>query len=167
VSQLTAADRVPNLSIYASQLNIPDQVDVKGFPGYPQLTAWFGVCYDASWTAPTGGTYTFVSSVDDAVAMWIDGNLIGQNNYGDVQSYLFNDLSSTNGGGDIPVAFSPVQLNAGSHSVMIKYANAWPTNLGLRVWALPVGQSFKKGTTPSGAYFMQLGAPLNGVQNCP
>jgi hypothetical protein len=50
VSLLTAADIIPNEFFYATNVDVPIQQFSTGFPGYPDLTTWFGVCYDGGWS---------------------------------------------------------------------------------------------------------------------
>lgn len=76
MSFLTPKDRIKHLQLYLSNgtLNIPDQLFTEGFPGEPTLTEWFGACVDATFTPAENGTYSFASSADDGVAVYINGN---------------------------------------------------------------------------------------------
>jgi hypothetical protein len=153
---------------------------------------WFGVCYDAGFTAPTTGDYTFVAEVDDGVAMWIDGKFVFDDENGEISTPPQG--ITTNVGGDEedgqPMggwisAIPPVHLTAGLHSVMIEYYQGWPNGFGVVLWALPPGgptwtnppctpevpgaDSVNLGAcpTPSNDYLMQLSAPPGGIYNCP
>jgi len=177
VFQMTAANLIPNLTYYPTVADIPDQPWTLGFPGYPQLTEWFGMCYNGGWVAPATGSYTFVVEVDDGVAMWIDGKLI----FDDEDGIISTTAVENNLGGDDPGAIMdmpPVTLTAGLHQVMIKYFNGWPVVLGLILWDIPPGQSFKSTgcspelggtcTTPPASDLMQLVAPpVGSVDACP
>jgi len=165
MSYLTAQNRIPDLVFSANELNVPMQNYLQGFPGFPDLTKWFGLCYQGSWTAPASGVYTFVSAVDDGLALWIDGNLVGQNSYGMVNDSLY---TTGQGGNGAPQPFSPVPLNAGPHNVLIKYIQAWPVSLQLQLWALPVGQTYSGHAAPPDSDFMQLGSPIAPLpMSCP
>jgi PKD repeat protein len=155
-----------NIDVCTSDIDIPMQSWSQGFPNNPSLQEWFGVCYDGSWTAPTSGAYTFVTAVDDAVAIWIDGKLVGENDDGTANYTVLakntGEPSSTN-----PIAFTPVTLSAGNHSVEIMYYQAWPVVLGVQVWSLPPSTKYTAGSTPAASSIMQLSSPINDVLNCP
>lgn len=166
MSLLNSQSVIPNLNLYATQVNVPDQPWTQGFPGFPNLQEWFGACYDGAWSAPTAGSYTFVTLVDDAIAIWIDGVLVGENDDGTIHQSL---AATNNGepGNHVPVGFLPVALTAGPHSVKIMYYEGWPTALAAQVWVLPAGTSFVAGTTPSDANVMQISSPIGGALACP
>jgi len=155
-----------SLAVCTTDINIPDQAWTQGFPGYPSLQEWFGVCYDGSWIAPSAGLYTFVTAVDDAIAIWIDGKLIGENDDGNISTTTVakNTGQPYNPG---PVAMPQVMLASGVHTVKITYYQAWPVVLGERVWVYPPGTSYTAGATPPSANLMQLHEPIDGVLNCP
>jgi hypothetical protein len=162
---LTSQDVIPNMDLYLTELNVPDQDWTAGFPGYPNLQEWFGLCYDASWSAPSSGTYTFVTAADDAIAIWIDGVLIGEDDDGTISSTILAE--NTGAGGHGPVAFAPVNLAAGPHSVELMYYQGWPTALEAQVWVMPAGTNYSGNAAPPNSDLMQLGSPINGVLNCP
>jgi hypothetical protein len=173
VDLITAADRIQDVDLYTTDVNVPLENYTQGFPGYTSLTSWFGVCYDGGYTAPMSGNYTLVTAVDDSVAIWIDGNLVMNSNDGTVSSTITNDY--VNGSGPNATQFNPdpvaapsINLSAGPHSVMIEYMQAWPTQLGVQVWIYgPVDSSFNAGSTPPSSQLMQLSGPPGGVFNCP
>jgi len=80
--------------------------------------AWWGLCYDGVFTATTAGNYTFTTYDDDGSAIWIDGNLLYDDEYGN----KFNSVTTNAGTTGVwaPVSQS-VSLAAGPHQVMIKY----------------------------------------------
>jgi hypothetical protein len=166
MSLLTPAAIIPNMDFYSTQINVSLQAWTAGFPGYTNLQEWFGLCYDATWTAPTSGSYTFVTAVDDAVALWIDGKLVGENDDGNIHSELqtMNPSTPYNPG---PVAFKSVNLSAGAHTVEVMYYQGWPVILEVQLWAIPPGTSYSSGSTPSNSNLMQLSSPANGALNCP
>jgi PA14 domain len=172
---LTAQDLIvnANLDLCSTEIDIPLQSWTLGFPNYTTLTQWFGVCYDATWTAPTTGSYTFVTAVDDAIGIVIDGNFVGINNDGNVSensgSQFANNTGSNYSPG--PVAFTPVTISAGPHTVEIMYYQGWPVMLEAQVYVLPPGTTYTSMTTLSD-YFMQLRSPSLGangepILNCP
>ena len=173
VDLLTASDIIPDVQLYTNEINVPLQSYTLGFPGYPELTSWFGVCYDGALTVPTDGAYTLVTAVDDSVAIWIDGDLLMNNNDGAITSFVENNMANATAA-DHGTAYHPgavagpsVNLIAGTHTVMIKYLQAWPTQLGVQVWLYSPGQNFVANSTPSSLNLMQLTGPMNGILNCP
>jgi hypothetical protein len=166
MSLLTASDVIPGLALTTSVIDVPDQDWTVGFPGFSSLQEWFGLCYDASWTAAAAGTYTFVTAADDSIAIWIDGQLVGENDYGTVSSVALSQYPG-HGAGPGPVAFAPIALAAGTHSVEIMYYQGWPVSLEAQVWVYPPGAAYQAGSTPPATNLMQLGSPINGALSCP
>jgi hypothetical protein len=167
ISHLTRQDRLPPpMEFYTNTIDIPGRVWTAGFPGYPQLQAWFGVCYDGGYVVNESDTqnYTIYTLVDDAVAIWIDGNLLGQNITSYDQTSLFDyglSFALSNADPHPPVPWN-VSLAPGKHRVLVKYVQMWPDYLGLQVWAVPAGQTFNG----SAAQIMGLVDPP-GPYMCP
>jgi hypothetical protein len=90
--------------------------------------AYWGLCYDASFNAPSTGNYTFSSYVDDYTALWIDGNLVYDDNYGNKSTSITTAPGTI---GWMPVS-STVSLTAGTHTVMIEYEQTSPVDEGLQ-----------------------------------
>jgi hypothetical protein len=174
ISEITAQDINTNLQFCTSTIDVPEQIYTQGFPGHPELNSWFGVCYDGSYNAPSSGTYTLWTAADDGMAVYIDDNLIVDNENGVVANVLHDDLSGWDenliqnyvndvlGGssqyqGDRTIPWQ-VSLAAGEHTIMVKYYQSYPTYLGEQLLVTPPG-----GTEG----YMQLGAPINDVYQCP
>lgn len=159
---ISSGSVVHDLDYYATELNIDTRQWIDGFPGYPDFTEWFGLCYDGTWTAPSDGNYTIVTAVDDGMAVFIDGQLVGENDDGNLSATIlasYPGLAYSNA----PKAFPPITLTAGPHSVQVKYYQAWPTQLRAQLWA-------GAGLTAAGvtaADLMSFTAPQNGQVNCP
>jgi len=192
---LITAEAILPYTFNTTVLDVPDQSWTMGFPGYPNLTEWFGLCYDAGFNAPTTGDYTFVAEVDDGVAMWIDGKFVFDDEDGVISTPPKGITTNEGGIGDVGghiIAIPPVHLTAGMHSVMIKYYQGWPSQLGVVLWALPPGAPAFETNPPcspeivgsnnvnlaacpvpggtyakSNPYLMQLTSPPGGVINCP
>lgn len=166
MGMLNSNSVIPNLTLNATTINVPLQDWSAGFPGFAQLTEWFGLCYDASWVAPSNGNYTIVTSVDDALSVSIDGVLVGENNYGSISTTPAVNRGSGSGPG--PMALRSVPLMAGTHSVQIKYYQAWPVRIQAQVWILPAGVNFTSMSQLTSANLMQLGSPVpNAPLSCP
>jgi hypothetical protein len=158
VDMMSATNIVPNLRFSATEVNVPGQYYTAGFPGEPTLQEWFGVCYDGGFTAADEGEYTFVTAVDDSVAISVDGKLLFNNNDGMITPSVENNLSSGH-------------LTAGKHSIMIQYMQGWPVYLGVQIWLLPPGESYEynatSAPTPPSYTLLQMTGPPNGVLACP
>jgi hypothetical protein len=145
------------VEFYATQIDVPDQSYDGGFPGYPNLNTWFGVCYDGGYVAPTSGYYTFATAADDGMALWIDGTFID-----DYEDNVVYPRITTNLGGQgnnmTPGNSPAVYLTAGTHAIMVKYYQGWASNLGVQVWVQAPGKA---------SAIMQLVNPPNGTLNCP
>jgi hypothetical protein len=157
VNLLTAANRITDVEFYATQIDVPDQDFSAGFPGYPNLNTWFGVCYDGGYQATVTGQYTFTTAADDGVAIWVDGVLL--DDYEDNVAYSrITTNTGSQGNNMTPAAAPTITLLAGLHDIVVKYYQGWASNLGVQVWVQAPNQ-------PQAV--MQLVNPPNGVLNCP
>jgi PA14 domain len=66
-------------TIYASQLNIPPQDFKLGFPGVTKRTEWFAIDYTGRFWVEKPGDYGFALTADDGANLYIDGELIVDN----------------------------------------------------------------------------------------
>ena len=62
--------------IYTASLNIPPQDFRDGFPGVTQRFEWFAIDYTGRFWIERPGTYTFVLTSDDGAKLYIDDQLI-------------------------------------------------------------------------------------------
>ena len=175
VKLIKSRNRIPQLEFYTTEINVPDRQWTLGFPGYPELNQWFGVCYDGGFNVPVAGRYTIATIADDGVAVWIDGKLVNDNEdllghhvfgtgHGDIQTRPY---FSGGDGGEAGIASEPVYLTAGLHGVVVKYWQGWPSYLGVQVWAIPSSRFSKSRGYPGAADLMRLVGPPNGILNCP
>jgi len=176
VNLIKSSNRILQLEFYTNEINVPDRQWTLGFPGYPQLNQWFGVCYDGGFNVPTAERYTIVTIADDGVAVWIDGVLVSDNEdflgkggfgngYRDIETGPY--FSNGNGYG-AGIASKPVYLTAGLHDVVVKYWQGWPAYLGVQVWAIPSSRFSKSSAhPPPDSDLMRLVGPPDGILNCP
>jgi len=175
VNLIQASNRIRQLEFYPTEINVPDQDWSRGFPGYPNINQWFGVCYDGGFNVPVAQEYTIVTVADDGVAVWIDDRLVTDN-----EDFLGNHVVgvghqdiqtppyfSGGDGGELGVASRPIHLSAGLHGVIVKYWQGWPSYLGVQVWAIPSSHFRRSGGFPPNSYLMQLVGPPGGVLKCP
>jgi len=69
----------PVRTIYASQLNIPPQDFKLGFPGVTKRMEWFAIDYTGRFWVEKPGDYGFALTADDGANLYIDGELIVDN----------------------------------------------------------------------------------------
>jgi len=66
-------------SIYTSSLNVPPQGFRDGFPGVTKRFEWFAIDYTGRFWIEKPGLYTFVLTSDDGARLYIDDQLIIDN----------------------------------------------------------------------------------------
>jgi hypothetical protein len=69
----------PAGAIYTSSLNIPPQDFHEGFPGVTDRFEWFAIDYTGRFWIDKPGLYTFVLTSDDGARLYIDDQLIADN----------------------------------------------------------------------------------------
>ncbi|MBV8846413.1 MAG: beta-glucosidase [Bryobacterales bacterium] len=65
--------------IYTESLNVPPQMFEKGFPGVTARFEWFAIDYTGRFWIAKPGTYRFALTSDDGANLYIDGDLIIDN----------------------------------------------------------------------------------------
>ncbi len=66
-------------SIYTSSLNIPPQNFQDGFPGVTDRFEWFAIDYTGRFWIDKPGLYAFVLTSDDGARVYLDDQLIADN----------------------------------------------------------------------------------------
>ncbi len=66
-------------AVYAASLNIPQQGFREGFPGVTKRFEWFAIDYNGRFWIEQPGLYTFDLTSDDGSRLYIDGQLIIDN----------------------------------------------------------------------------------------
>lgn len=80
-TRLPDFDRLrPVGTIYTSSLNVPPQDFKEGFPGVTRRFEWFAIDYTGKFWIERPGLYTFVLTSDDGARLYIDDQLIADNN---------------------------------------------------------------------------------------
>jgi len=65
--------------IYTSSLNVPPQDFAQGFPGVTKRTEWFAVDYRGKFWIADPGMYTFSLLSDDGAKLYIDSQIVINN----------------------------------------------------------------------------------------
>ncbi|HEX6846411.1 MAG TPA: PA14 domain-containing protein [Chitinophagaceae bacterium] len=65
--------------VYAKELNIPARSWTEGFPGITDRFEWFAIEYKGIFTVKKPGRYTFMLSSDDGSRLFIDNELVIDN----------------------------------------------------------------------------------------
>ena len=109
--------------VYACEWDIPTRDWSQGFPGIEERFEWFAVRCSGSFSVENAGLYKFRTSSDDGMKLWIDGQLV-----------LDND-------GTHPprVQGGQVDLTAGDHDMVIEYFQGPRYHINLQLWATAPG----------------------------
>jgi hypothetical protein len=106
-------------AIYTSSLNLPPQDFKQGFPGVTKRTEWFAIDYSGKFWIADPGMYTFALLSDDGSNLYIDDQLVIDNDG------VHAPLEKTGG----------VELSGGLHRIRVSYFQGpkWQVALVLRV----------------------------------
>jgi len=69
----------PLMELIVGNLDVPNHTFTQGFPGVPSLTEWFGIQFKGSLIIPTSQTCSFKLTADDGANLYIDDQLIVNN----------------------------------------------------------------------------------------
>jgi hypothetical protein len=95
----------PAGSIYTTSLNIPTQNFRLGFPGVTKRFEWFAIDYSGRFWAEKSGEYDFSLTSDDGSNLYIDGELVVDND----GIHSTRERSGT------------VRLSRGAHDIRVSY----------------------------------------------
>jgi hypothetical protein len=95
----------PQGSIYTTSLNVPPQDFLIGFPGITRRFEWFAIDYSGKFWIETPGLYRFRLVSDDGAMLYIDGQLIADN----------DGVHSTT------VRLGSIRLAGGTHTIRVPY----------------------------------------------
>ena len=118
----------PLANILMPRLDVPNTPYENGFPGYPNLTAWYAIRFTSRLVVPVTGSYTFQTKSDDGSNLYIDGKLIVAN---DRVQAITTATSAT------------VQLTAGLHNLQMDYFQGPPIYIAMMMlWRIPGASTF-------------------------
>ncbi len=120
------AYETPHSTVVACKLDVPNTYFSEGFPGVDgTLVEWFAIRWRATFIAPVSGTYEFRVAADDGANLWIDDQLV-VNNDG------VHAIQSRSG---------RIYLDAGNHDFRLEYFQGPRWYIALQLyWTVP-GQS--------------------------
>lgn len=95
----------PQGTIYTTSLNVPPQDFRIGFPGITKRFEWFAIDYSGRFWIETPGFYRFRLTSDDGAMLYIDGQLIADN----------DGIHSTT------VRLGSIRLAGGRHTIRVPY----------------------------------------------
>ena len=72
-------NKKPIGEIYTKVLDVPPQSFDAGFPGVTRRFEWFAIDYQTKFWIPSAGVYHFALQADDAADLYIDGQLVIDN----------------------------------------------------------------------------------------
>ncbi len=113
----------PHGTIFAQQLNVPDQDFSLGFPGVTKRTTWFAIDYRGAFDVATPGKYNFRLSSDDGSKLWIDGKVAVDDDGVHATGSASNDID----------------LKAGRHSIEVGYFQGPPVRVSLQLFCTQPG----------------------------
>ena len=129
-AKLTASwfSGTPLANILMPQLDVANTPYENGFPGYPNLTAWYAIRFTSRLVVPVTGSYTFQTKSDDGSNLYIDGKLVVANDH--VQAIT-------------TATSAAVQLSAGVHNLQMDYFQGPPIYIAMMMlWRTPGDSTF-------------------------
>ena len=114
----------PQGTIYTNQLAVPMHDFNEGFPGVANRTEWFAIRYEGSFTVGRAGEYGFELVSDDGSLLYIDGNLV-----------INNDGRHT----PQPPKDGKAMLTAGTHTIRVDYFKSMRWVVALELYVVPPG----------------------------
>ena len=95
----------PRGSIYTTSLNVPPQSFLAGFPGITNRFEWFAIDYSGRFWIENPGLYRFRLVSDDGAMLYVDGQLIADN----------DDVHQTQ------ARLGSIRLAGGMHTIRVPY----------------------------------------------
>ena len=121
------ANRKSEGVIYTKSLDIPVREFTEGFPGVTNRYEWFGILYTGMFEISKAGLYGWTTASDDGSILWIDDNLVIDND----GQHGFNSVDGE------------AQLTPGMHKLKLWYFQGPATEIGLQVFIKPPGEEQK------------------------
>ena len=115
--------------IYTNSLNIPEQSFEKGFPGVSDRFEYFAIDYKGEFYLKDSNLYCFSLGSDDGSKLFIDGNLIVNNDYQHSVKYETNYVILKKGIHEIEVQYFQGPRN--SVALILTYKKVYDKNYEL------------------------------------
>ena len=109
--------------LYACEWDIPPRSFDTGFPGVDDRFEWFAIRYSGAFAVETAGTYEFRINSDDGTKLWIDGELVIEND----GIHPPESVSGT------------VDLASGDHEMVLEYFQGPRYHIALQLFVTPPG----------------------------
>lgn len=113
------------LTFCSPNINIANRLFTEGFPEIPNLVEWFGVMYRGTLVVSTAGTYTFALGSDDGANLYIDNQLVVNND--GIHAFT--------------TATGQASLTAGNHTLRVDYVQGPRDYIGVQLFWTPPGSS--------------------------
>lgn len=112
----------PVARLVVGKLDIPDRSFTEGFPGVKDLIEWFGIVFRGKLKIDASGMYEFMLTSDDGTKLFIDGDLV-----------INND-----GVHSVESEVGKKSLSEGSHSIKVEYFQGPRDSIALQLlWRRP------------------------------
>lgn len=105
----------PEGTVYTTSLNVPPQDFLIGFPGITKRFEWFAIDYSGKFWIEEPGLYRFRLISDDGAMLYVDGQLIADN----------DGVHSTT------VRLGSIRLAGGIHTIRVPYFQGPGTTVAL------------------------------------
>jgi len=110
-------------SVFTDKWDIPSRSFTEGFPGVTDRFEWFSLDYQGRIYIPVTGKYKFRLSSDDGSKLFLDNNLV----IDDDGVHMMTDKSAT------------VTLTQGNHPFRLQYFQGPPVQIGLQLFVTEPG----------------------------
>ncbi|MCU1233793.1 MAG: hypothetical protein JWP63_1760 [Candidatus Solibacter sp.] len=149
----------PQGSIYTTSLNVPPQDFLIGFPGITKRFEWFAIDYSGKFWIEKPGLYRFRLVSDDGAMLYIDGQLVADN----------DGVHSTT------VRLGSIRLAGGRHTIRVPYFQGPATTVALMLEVAGPGEQprifstdeFKPPANPEDWRFPAQAEPLASDPDLP
>lgn len=111
-------------TLFTTEINISDRDFTEPFPGVPKgRDEWFGVRYQGPLTITEAGAYQFATNSNDGSKLYIDDQLVVDNDFQHGQRMISNTVT----------------LAAGVHTLRVEYFQGPRVRIALQVYGNKVG----------------------------
>jgi hypothetical protein len=112
------------LILYTKKIDIPPRNFTEGFPGLTSVFEWFGIQYRGSITVKKSGLYTFRLLSDDGSKLYIDSNIVIENDG------IHSPKSKT----------GEIYLSPGTYPIRVDYFQGPKMQIALQLFVAPPGE---------------------------